>query len=378
MKISNLVLSQNGDWECISKGLNENESADIVFLFGDTDSIKKKETFKKIKERFPLSHIVGCSSSGNILGKEISKSPLVATAVKFESSKVEVQFADYVEGASLEQLSSQLVNKLNRDGLKHVFVLSDGLKVNGSELVKGINHSLEGIEVTGGLAGDGARFQETFVLCDDEAEESRIAVVGFYGENLVISSGCFGGWSEFGTHRTITKSKGNVLYEIDNEPALDLYKRYLGDYAADLPSSGLRFPLSIKKNEGNPEVIRTLLAIDEEEKTITFAGDVPEGYSARLMKPDTDKLIDGAGHAANEITIANDKPALGLVVSCVGRKIVLGQLVDEELQEVGDVLGKNINLVGFYSYGEIAPFEVDKLKCELHNQTMTLTAIYEN
>ncbi|MFA6197443.1 MAG: FIST N-terminal domain-containing protein [Sulfurimonas sp.] len=378
MRINNLVLQESGDWECISRGLNEGEGADIVFVFGDTDSIKDKIVFQKIKEKFPQSHIVGSSSSGNILGKGISKNSLVATAVKFESSRVEVESADYVEGANLEELSSQLVNKLTREGLKHVFVLSDGLKINGSELVKGINHSLEGIEVTGGLAGDGARFQETFVLCDDEAKESRIAVVGFYGENLVISSGCFGGWSEFGTHRTITKSEGNVLYEIDNEPALDLYKRYLGDYAADLPSSGLRFPLSIKKNEGDPEVIRTLLAINEEAKTITFAGDVPEGYSARLMKPDTDRLIDGAGHAANEITIANDKPALGLVVSCVGRKIVLGQLVDEELQEIGDVLGKNINLIGFYSYGEIAPFEVNKLQCELHNQTMTLTAIYEN
>ncbi len=378
MRITNLVLSDSGDLDCTSKGLEESEGADIVFVFGDTNVIKQSATFQKIKKKFPKTHIIGCSSSGNILGKEISKNSLVATAVKFESSRVEVQSVDYVDGTNLEQLSSQLVNKLSRDGLKHVFVLSDGLKINGSELVKGINSSLEGIEVTGGLAGDGARFQETFVLCDDEAKESRIAVVGFYGDNLVISSGCFGGWSEFGTHRVITKSKGNVRYEVDNEPVLDLYKRYLGEYAADLPNSGLRFPLSIKKNEGDPEVIRTLLGVDEAEKTITFAGDVPEGYSARLMKPDTDKLIEGAGHAASKITIANDKPALGLVVSCVGRKLVLGQLVDEELQEMGDILGKNVNLVGFYSYGEIAPFEVDKLKCELHNQTMTLTAIYEN
>lgn len=378
MRISNLVLNDSGNWDCVSKGLNDGEKADIVFVFGDTDIIKLKATYEKIKEKFPNTHIVGSSSSGNILGKEISKNSLVATAVKFESSRVEVQSVDYVAGANLEELSSELMHKLSREGLKHVFILSDGLNVNGSELVKGINAALDGVEVTGGLAGDGARFQETFVLCDDEPKESRIAAVGFYGENLVITSGCFGGWSEFGTHRIITKSKGNILYEIDNEPALDLYKRFLGEYAADLPNSGLRFPLSIKKNENDPEVIRTLLAVDEAQKTITFAGDVPEGYSARLMKPDTDKLIDGAGQAASEITIANDKPALGLVVSCVGRKIVLGQLIDEELEEVGDTLGNNINLVGFYSYGEIAPFEVNKLKCELHNQTMTLTAIYES
>ena len=377
MKIDNLVLSDN-IWQYESQGLDDSDTADIVFIFGDTDIIKAKSTYKVIKEKFPNSHLIGSSSSGNILGREISKFPIVASAVKFESSSVQVQSVEYHDGESLQDLSYELVNRLSKDGLKHIFLLSDGLKVNGSELVKGVNSALTNVEVTGGLAGDGGRFQETYVICDDEPKSSIISAVGFYGDNLIISSGCFGGWSEFGTKRIITKSKANVLYEIDNEPALDFYKRYLGDYAKDLPSSGLRFPLSIKKDENDSEVIRTLLGIDEDSKSIIFAGDVPEGYSAKLMKPDTDALIEGAGHAAHNITIANDKPALGLVVSCVGRKLVLGQLIDEELEEVGAALGENINLVGFYSYGEIAPFEVNKLQCKLHNQTMTLTAIYEN
>ncbi len=377
MRIDNLIF-KNGSWENISVGLKENESADIVFIFGDTDILKEESVYKKIKDKFPNSHLVGSTSSGNVLGKEISMHSIVATAVKFESSRVEVQSVDYHDGTNLEELSSELVNKLSKDGLKHVFILSDGLKINGSELVKGVNHALGNITVTGGLAGDGTRFSETFVLCDSKPLTSKIAAVGFYGENLTISSGCFGGWSEFGAHRIITKSTNNILYEIDHEPALDFYKRYLGEYAKELPNSGLRFPLSIKENENAPETIRTLLKIDEDTKSIIFAGNVPEGYLARLMKPDTDKLIDGAGEAAREITIANDKPALGLVVSCVGRKLVLGQLIDEELEEVGNILGDNVNLIGFYSYGEIAPFETNKLKCELHNQTMTLTAIYEN
>lgn len=377
MKIDNLVLSDN-IWQYTSQDLSDSDTADIVFIFGDTDILKENSTYEAIRKKFPNSHLVGSSSSGNILGREISKFPIVATAVKFESSKVEVQSVEYHEGESLQDLSYELVNKLSKDGLKHIFLLSDGLNVNGSDLVKGVNSALMNVEVTGGLAGDGGRFQETYVISDEKPKVSIISAVGFYGENLVISSGCFGGWSEFGTNRVITKSKANVLYEIDNEPALDFYKRYLGDYAKELPSSGLRFPLSIKKDDNDSEVIRTLLGIDEETKSITFAGDVPEGYYAKLMKPDTDALIQGAGHAANKIVIANDKPALGLVVSCVGRKLVLGQLIDEELEEVGETLGGNINLVGFYSYGEIAPFDVNKLQCKLHNQTMTLTAIYEN
>ena len=378
MRIDNLVF-KDGNWENISYGLINDESADIVFIFGDTDIIKEDYIYQTIKGKFPNSHLVGSSSSGNVLGKEISSHSIVATAVKFESSRVEVQSVNYIDGEDLEKLSFKLVSKLSKDGLKHVFILSDGLKINGSQLVQGVNSALGNVEVTGGLAGDGTRFQETFIICDNKPTSGAIAAIGFYGENLIVSSGCFGGWSEFGAHRVITKSKNNILYEIDNEPALDFYKRYLGEYAKELPNSGLRFPLSIKEDENDSEeIIRTLLGIDEDTKSITFAGDVPEGYFARLMKPDIDKLIDGAGHAAHEINKANDKPALGLVVSCVGRKLVLGQLIDEELEEVGNILGNNVNLIGFYSYGEIAPFDTNKLHCQLHNQTMTLTAIYEN
>ncbi|MFK5893853.1 MAG: FIST C-terminal domain-containing protein, partial [Pseudomonadota bacterium] len=191
-------------------------------------------------------------------------------------------------------------------------------------------------------------------------------------------TGCHGGWSEFGAKHIITRSNGNILYEIDGEPALDLYKKYLGDYAIDLPNSGLRFPLSIKEKDTDSEVIRTLLAIDEQDKSITFAGDVPEGYYARLMKPDIDVLIEGAGIAAKKINQANNKQALALTVSCVGRKIIMNQLVEEELESVQNILGKNVQLTGFYSYGEFAPFETQNLICKLHNQTMTLTVIYEN
>ena len=377
MRVDNLVL-ESGKFKKISSELDSGDVADIVFVFGDTDVFKLESTYNLLKEIYPNSHIVGTSSSGNILGKEVSNHSIVASAVKFEKSKVEVASIIYKKEDDLEKLSFELVDKLNSEGLKHIFVLSDGLNVNGSELVRGINKAAKNIEVTGGMAGDGGRFQETYVISNDIAKQNQITIIGFYGDDLVISSGCFGGWSEFGAQRVITKSIGNVVYEIDNEPALDLYKKYLGDYAADLPNSGLRFPLSIRENSEDTEKIRTLLAIDEEAKSITFAGDVPQGYSAKLMKHNIDELIHGAGRAADEIIQANDKSALGLVVSCVGRKIVLGQLVDEELEEIGNILGDNVNLVGFYSYGEIAPFEVDKLKCELHNQTMTLTTIYEN
>ncbi len=178
---------------------------------------------------------------------------MVATAIHFEKSSVAVESIDFMPNDNVQEIAATLVRKLPQESLKHLFLISDGLNINGSELVKGVNSAALGVSVTGGMAGDGARFQETWVLCDDAAKQNRICAVGFYGEALHISSGCFAGWSEFGTDREITKSVGNVLYEIDGEPALDLYKRYLGEYASELPNSGLRFPLSIKKKRMIPK-----------------------------------------------------------------------------------------------------------------------------
>lgn len=378
MKLINLVYDNN--W-LVKDGDLRNEDyskANIVFLFGDTDIIKDEKRYLELVQLFPTAKIVGCSSSGNILNSQLSQYPLVATAILFETSWVEISSIHFNEGDDIEKLSENLINNLPKEKLKHIFLMSDGLLINGSALTRGINKINKFTTVTGGMAGDGARFLETYVIANNIPTKKTIVAVGFYGEKLSIQSGCFAGWSEFGTQRTITKSSGNILYEIDGQPALDLYKKYLGEYAAELPNSGLRYPLNIKENDDSSEIIRTLLSINEEDKSITFAGDVPTGFKARLMKPDIDELIDGAGKAAEVIDKINDKTALGLIVSCVGRKIVMNQLIDDELEIIQDILGENVNLIGFYSYGEIAPFQDNLLTCELHNQTMTLTTIYES
>lgn len=367
---------KTGEWK-ILKSFENSKDAQLVTVFGDRNTLQNSEIFDYIKNSYPHAVIAGCSSSGNIMDEQVSHCEVVVTAIKFSKSKVFLEAVDFKQGQDLQELTKELASKFEPEGLKHLFILSDGLNINGSKLVSGFNE-VTSVPVTGGLAGDGANFEKTLVIANDYAKENRIVALGFYGEALNISSGCYGGWSEFGTIRTITKSKDNILYEIDNEPALDLYKKYLGEYANELPNSGLRFPLSIKKDGNDTEVIRTLLGIDEENKSIIFAGDVPEGYTARLMKPNIDALIDGAGKAAKVITNQNDKEALGLVVSCVGRKIVMSQLVDEELEAIAEELGNNVQLTGFYSYGEIAPFENKVQNCQLHNQTMTLTVIYED
>jgi len=267
---------------------------------------------------------------------------------------------------------------LPAENLQHILVLTDGLTVNGADLVAGIHSQLpDGVTVTGGLAGDGADFGETHIIYSDNIYTGHAIAVGFYGEKLQIGYGSQGGWDSFGIERHVTKSDKNILYELDGEPALALYKSFLGEKADELPSSGLLFPLSVRTGAEEIPVVRTILSVDEQQQSLTFAGNIPEGSYVRLMKANVDRLIDGAEKSAViGKSISGGETELGILISCVGRRLVLKQLVEEELEVVRDVLGPQAVMTGFYSYGEIAPFG-EFSSCQLHNQTMTITTISE-
>ena len=355
--------------------------ADLVLAFGDTPYFHTAECFQALKQRHPRALVVGCSSSGSVQGGAISDGDVVATAMRFERGRVHMAAVHVDQDPSaIRALATSLMSRLKAPDLRHVLVFSDGLLVNGSELAAGLNGL--GISVTGGLAGDGTRFGQTWVMADAPARRGTIAAVGLYGD-VSVKSGCFAGWQEFGAERIVTRSAGNVVMEIDGQPALPLYKKYLGELAAELPGSGLRFPLSVRASKDEQPVIRTLLAVDEATQSLTFAGDVPQGHLCKLMKTNLDRLIENAGLAAGAAKhrvpplLGEPSPAgLCLVVSCVGRRLVLGQLTEEEIEVVQDTLGERTAITGFYSYGELAPFS-DIQHCRLHNQTMTLTTIYE-
>jgi hypothetical protein len=277
------------------------------------------------------------------------------------------------------QAGKILARQLDPEGLVHVLVLSEGVTVNGSALVAGLQQHLPTqVGITGGLAGDGARFQETLVLWNGQAEPHSILVLGFYSTHLRVGSGSFGGWEAFGPYRQVTRSNGNRLYELEGRSALSLYQAYLGEQAPDLPAAGLFFPLSVLTSASEKPVVRTLLAIHEADQSITFAGDVPEGSYARVMRTTIPQLVAGARKAAKTSAepLAAHSPELAILISCVGRKLVLQQRVAEEVQGVRQVLGEQTVLTGFYSYGEIAPFTPGTL-CRLHNQTMTITTFTE-
>jgi len=372
MEITQLCWTPIAGWEKLPGSAS---AADLVIAFSEASYFRMPACYEDLRRMFPDAHIVGCSSSGNIRDTHITDTDVVVTAITFDTSHVKLVRADVVPGADLEALAAGMMNELKADDLRHAFVLSDGLSVNGSDLARGLNSI--GISVTGGLAGDGARFTSTWVMADAPAAQNVVAIIGFYGDQLTAQCGCVAGWREFGAERLVTRSSGNVVFEIDYKPALTVYTKYLGDQAKDLPSSGLRFPLSIRSSEQDEPVIRTLLAVDVEAQSLTFAGDVPQGGFCRLMKTDIDSLIDGSGMAASAAKFdASETTSLCLIVSCVGRRLVMGQLTEEELDIVRERLGPLPAITGFYSYGELAPF-ADAVGCRLHNQTMTLTTLQE-
>ncbi len=353
----------------------------LVLVFGSTAVLQNQEILEPIKITYPEAIFLGCSTAGEICGTQVLDDSLVVTAVKFvhtslQGAKIKL---DRQTQESSFQAGERLAKSLPVAGLTHIFLLSDGLAINGSELVKGLAHQLPAsVTITGGLAGDGASFAKTLVLWDGVAEVDTIAAVGFYGDALRVGYGSLGGWSPFGPERRITKSQGNVLYELDGESALGLYKKYLGEQAVGLPATGLLFPLGLRLDQGDELLVRTILAVNETDQSLTFAGDVPNGALVQLMKASFDNLVAGAIAAATTSYVAAEQtaPELAILISCVGRKLVLKQQVEEEVEGVQSVLGVQSTMTGFYSYGEISPFKPG-VPCELHNQTMTITTFTE-
>lgn len=358
-------------------------SADLVFVFGGPDQMADARLYERVRACYPSALIAGASTSGEVLGPCIYDDSLAITALSFDRSAAALACVELTEGDADHTLGQRLASTLphahaSRGPLRHVFVLADGVSLNGSAFARGLEAGLPaGVSVTGGLAADGAAFERTPVWANAALDQPSAVAIGLYGEALRIGYGAVGGWDPFGPERLVTQSDGNVLHQLDGRSALALYKDYLGPYADELPTSGLRFPLAIRTDDSPYTLVRTTLGINEADQTITFAGDIPEGSYARFMKTNVDRIIDGA-HSATQAALKRAdgaQPELALIVSCVGRRLTLGQRIEEELEEIDDMIG-GVPMTGFYSHGEMAPAECG-VQCELHNQTMTLTTLSE-
>jgi hypothetical protein len=368
----------DGRWSADPDGRLDSERT-LVVVFGASNLIDDPAPVQRILDAYPRSTIMGCSSSGEIYGSRIYDNTLAVAVAKFDRATLRVANARIAGPGDSRAAGEQIARQLKSEDLRAVLLLSDGLQVNGSELVRGVNAVLPPeVTVTGGLAGDGDRFARTWVIADRLLTPGFVVGVGLYGDAVRVGHGSRGGWDVFGVERQVTRSSGNVLYELDGRPALQLYKEYLGERASGLPATGLLFPLTLRATrESDKRLVRTILAVDEASQSMTFAGDIPEGYHAQLMCANFDRVIQGAGEAAL-LTRDRDSAAaapLAIAISCVGRRLVLGERTEEETEATLEHLPPETRQIGFYSYGEISPYAAGH--CDLHNQTMTLTTISE-
>jgi hypothetical protein len=370
-------------WSC-EEGWSEDTSsetlkdAQLVLLFGHPSNLKNESLFKNIRQSYPNAYILSGSTAGEIFKTRVYDNSLVVTAIWFESTTIKPAHLKIKDRKDSSLIGEELVRSFDPEGLSHVFVLADGLNVNGSELVKGITkHLPEGVGVTGGLVADGENFKETLIGADQISKSKNVVALGFYGTRLKIHYGSISGFEPFGPEREITRAEGNILYELDGEPALGLYKKYLGDRLQDLPTQCFYFPLYYYTYKMEKGIVRTILGVDERSGNMTIAGDLEQGGTVRLMKTNIDNLVKGAKDAARTCMNTGDSsPELAILMSCVGRKIIMKQRVEEEIEAIEEILGPQTDLTGFYSYGEIAPIG-NSMSPHLHNQTMSITTFSE-
>jgi hypothetical protein len=376
MKLHTLRYTTSEGWEAPFPDSDSPQT--LVLVFGSPKFLKQPEPIRELTRLYPASHIVGCSTAGEIFAKEITDESLVVAVMHFTTTTLASAVLPIQNADASYQVGVDLAQKLSGPDLKGVMIFSEGVTVNGTQLIEGINSVLPPtVVVTGGLAGDGPRFEHTWVIKDGIPQEGYVSAVGLYGDHVNIGHGSQGGWDTFGKEYQITKSKNNILYEIDNQPALQLYKAYLKEHIVELPASALLFPLALRTKLGDgKQIVRTVLGIDEAAQSMTFAGDMPEGYTAQFMRANFEQLIQGAAGAALMTRInTSQRTTLLIAISCVGRRLVLKERTKDELEVIFNVLPGFVKQIGFYSYGEISPYATGI--CDLHNQTMTLTSISE-
>ncbi len=349
----------------------------LVILFGSSEFLESPDRVQNVCQTFSDIPVLGCSTSGEVFGSEIKDQSLVGAILQFEWTTVQTATEAIPDSSQSFHVGQQLAKTLLRPDLRGILVLSDGLQVNGSELIRGLNAVLpESVVITGGLAGDGDRFKQTWVINNSLPVGGMVTAVGLYGDRLHMGHGSKGGWDYLGPERRVTRSVGNVLFELDGKPALELYKEYLGDRASGLPATALLFPLALKQDgPGDEYLVRTILAVDEAEQSMTFAGNIPQDSLVQLMRGNFDRLITGASEAALLTKPDDPNNTLAIAITCVGRRLVLGERAEEEVEATLEAFPPGTQQIGFYSYGELSPYANGR--CELHNQTMTLTTISE-
>jgi hypothetical protein len=366
--------------------LNMDSPQTLVIVFGPSrPDAQIEDALAHVQSSFSNSVVCGCSSAGAMGGDQLLDQALSVAITQFERSHIKcvVQSFDAIQDSG--NSARELAQELAADDLRAILLFSRGVAVNGSAIARNLRDVLPpGVVVCGGLAGDGLLFEQTWVVAGETRAADTMCAVGLYGDTLKVGWACDGGWEAFGPERRITKSDGMTLFDLDDRAATAIYKEYLGEQADNLPGLGLLYPLSIRDDvPGAPQVVRTIMGVDTASETLSFAGEMPVGAVARLMRTTVNQLVSSADEAVERAVGAiqpaeteQKEPVLAVTVSCIGRRLIMKDRADEEVGAVDHGLPAGSAHVGFYAYGVFGPERGGTLPV-LHNQTVAVTIFSE-
>jgi len=270
--------------------------------------------------------------------------------------------------AFAQRLGKQVAQTIDNPNL---ILSTSGLDMDGQEMVNGMQSILGSeVKIFGGMAADDEKFKQTFVFTESNITDRGALALAFDRTKVELKGMVTSGWIGLGSEFIVNRSEGNVVYEINQEPALDLYMDYLNVSEEDLPGIGLEYPFLLKK-KGSEDVIRAVMQIDGEKRSLVFAGSVPEGSTISFSTSPGFEIMENTRNRIMDFYQANPKTDLMLLFSCVARHVALGPLISTEIKLAS--LKWKVPLAGFFTFGEFGS-NLGQI-CGFYNQTFTLALI---
>jgi hypothetical protein len=361
-------------------------SPDLIFLFSSI-RYEHKKLLKGVREVAKDSPLVGCTTGGEICSEGPQRGSVVLTALKSKQAKI---FTAKVERISKnlrkagEEFGSILTKNIPPEIGGTIFVFPDGLSGNMTELIRGIYDSIHPtIDLVGGGAGDELKFERTYQFYNNEVLTD--SVVGVYlNTDIFCGYGVRHGFSPTGEPFLVTKAKGNILYELNQKPAIDAYLEYFG---LSKDEKGLEKLGAMKEVNFYPlgipiwreEYLIVHLNYRNPDGSIICANEIQENSIVRIMRANKEDILNATRLAVNQALsmIKGKKIRVCFIFDCVTRPYLLEESIGEELRIVKEILGEDIPVSGFYTYGEIGRCSVAGGRPLFHTMTFVISILAE-
>lgn len=330
--------------------------------------------------------VIGSTSSGEFINGHQSEGEIVILLLDIPREYYHILYEDIGE-RSLEKATGKMVDNAFQKFEKPAFILitslirSDGSLLDGEGMIKHIE-KIAGPDITmfGGMAGDDLSFSGTWIFTGNMATDYGMAALVLDGSKIELHGLAYSGWKPMGVSRTVTKSDGNLIYTIDNHPALEMYLHYLGHDASStidqidfFDKVGVHYPFQIERENREPKMCNPI-GYDKGKNALICESDVVQGSRLRFSMPPDFEIIETVIEKAEEIKTEQNTTADALLIfSCAGRLSALGPMAQEEnegLQKVWDV-----PMAGFYTYGEFG--KGLNGRHEFHSTTCSWVALKE-